>query len=404
VGGQTSPEAIADVQPDAAADTSSTDAGLDASPSGPGSPLRALAVSTGTVHTCALLENHRIKCWGYNDLGELGLGDTRNRGASASDMGDSLPFVDIGTGRTAVAVSAGNYHTCAILDDGSVKCWGLARYTGLGTNGSDGIVGDAPGEIGDRLPALVFSPGRKAKLLSSGRSSSCAILDDGSAWCWGDVPTKVALGFHADAVQLFPWHYGAIALLADHTLSPSLPVNTLSPSFRPTNVVSVAGAESSGCAVLGDGTATCDGMTLSPGGVPLTGLLGLGLRNTSTMPCGLYAEGAVRCWGSCALGPIIDSFWCGPAQADLSNSVVLEQPAVAITTGADVHSCALLADGGIKCWTLAGGCTAMNGVQNCDIPTQDAQDPNLGSSVEIVTVNGARRYGAWRTIDLGKQP
>ena len=77
-------------------------------------------------HTCALLDNHRIKCWGWNTYGELGVGDTRSRGTAANEMGNALPFVDLGTGRTAVAVSAARYHTCAILDDGkAVKCWGF---------------------------------------------------------------------------------------------------------------------------------------------------------------------------------------------------------------------------------------------------------------------------------------
>ena len=123
-------ETSADLRTDMSSDAPTIEAGVDAAPPSSGSPLRALAISTGMQHTCALLDDHRIKCWGENSYGELGLGDTRSRGAAASEMGNALPFVDLGTGRTAIAVSAGKYHTCAILDDGSVKCWGPRRLDG----------------------------------------------------------------------------------------------------------------------------------------------------------------------------------------------------------------------------------------------------------------------------------
>jgi hypothetical protein len=87
---ETSSDALTDGQPDADNDTA---------PAAPGSPPRALAVTTWRLHTCALPDNHRIKCRGYNDFGALGLGDTRNRGSIATDMGDNLPFVDLGGGQ-----------------------------------------------------------------------------------------------------------------------------------------------------------------------------------------------------------------------------------------------------------------------------------------------------------------
>src|SRR4051794_20163154 len=91
-----------------------------AAPDGPARrPYRALAVSTGRDQTCAILDGHHLKCWGMNDFGQLGLGDTRRRGGIASEMGDALPPIDVGTGRTVAAIAPGRYHTCAILDDGS---------------------------------------------------------------------------------------------------------------------------------------------------------------------------------------------------------------------------------------------------------------------------------------------
>lgn len=66
-------------------------------------------------------------------------------------MGDALPAVDLGTGRTAVAVTAGDGHTCAILDDASTKCWGNNGTGRLGL-GDTLKRGAAPGEMGDALP------------------------------------------------------------------------------------------------------------------------------------------------------------------------------------------------------------------------------------------------------------
>ena len=80
-------------------------------------------VSVGEGHTCAILDDKSVKCWGHNSNGQLGLGDKNNRGDNSGEMGDNLPAVDLGTGRVATVVSArGYFHTCALLDDTSVKC------------------------------------------------------------------------------------------------------------------------------------------------------------------------------------------------------------------------------------------------------------------------------------------
>jgi hypothetical protein len=63
-------------------------------------PYRALAVSTGRDQTCVVLDDHRAKCWGENFAGQLGLGDSRLRGAKASEMGDALPTIATGTPRS----------------------------------------------------------------------------------------------------------------------------------------------------------------------------------------------------------------------------------------------------------------------------------------------------------------
>jgi cysteine-rich repeat protein len=117
----------------------------------------ALEVVGGYIHTCALLNDGGVKCWGYNEYGQLGLGDTAHRGDSAGEMGDSLPAVSLGAGKSAVALAAGHAHTCARLNDDSVKCWGLNNYGQLGLGDNDPR-GDNTGEMADALPtAKLFS-------------------------------------------------------------------------------------------------------------------------------------------------------------------------------------------------------------------------------------------------------
>ena len=122
-----------------------------------GTGRTATAIAAGKYHNCAILDNSSIKCWGANATGQLGLGDSNKRGDTDSngdsEMGDNLPSVDLGTGRTARGITAGDNQTCAVLDDASLKCWGsnTAGELGLGDTNNRG---DVSGEMGDNLPAI----------------------------------------------------------------------------------------------------------------------------------------------------------------------------------------------------------------------------------------------------------
>ena len=112
-----------------------------------------LMVAAGYQHTCALLNDGSVKCWGQNTHGQLGLGDTASRGDGPGEMGYNLPSVNLDSGKTAVALVAGTYHTCALLNDDSLKCWGGNPYGQLGL-GDINHRGDNPGEMGDALPTV----------------------------------------------------------------------------------------------------------------------------------------------------------------------------------------------------------------------------------------------------------
>jgi alpha-tubulin suppressor-like RCC1 family protein len=166
--------------------------------------LPAIGITASTGDSCAILVGGKLKCWGDNFYGQLGLNDWVGRGANPNEMGDKLPFVELGTGRTVKAVSSGGAFHCAILDNGQVKCWGRQELGNLGVptlcQNQDAVAGPCSStaypfplrgygllanQMGDKLPALMLGTGRTATMLTSGINSSCALLDDGSIKCWG---------------------------------------------------------------------------------------------------------------------------------------------------------------------------------------------------------------------------
>jgi alpha-tubulin suppressor-like RCC1 family protein len=118
-----------------------------------GSGRTAISLAAGVFHTCALLDSLQVKCWGYNWNGQLGVGDHVTRGTDPAHMGDNLPVVDLGTGRTARQIAAGQNHTCALLDNNAVKCWGYNNSGQLG-RGDTRWRGDDQNEMGDYLPVV----------------------------------------------------------------------------------------------------------------------------------------------------------------------------------------------------------------------------------------------------------
>jgi alpha-tubulin suppressor-like RCC1 family protein len=144
----------------------------------------AVGIVAGSIHTCARLTGGRLKCWGFNGYGQLGLNHTQNIGDGPNEMGNALPLVDLGTGKLAADVVAGGYHACALLTDSSVKCWGRNNYGQLGL-GDTLSRGDTPNEMGNNLPALNLGTGKTAAMITAGAEHACARLNDGSAKCWG---------------------------------------------------------------------------------------------------------------------------------------------------------------------------------------------------------------------------
>lgn len=151
-------------------------------------------IALGARHSCVILDNDKVKCWGANGSGQLGLGDVAIRGDGPGEMGDALPYVDLGAGRTALKIAVSYFHSCAILDDLDLKCWGGGAFGALG-QGEVLSRGDAPGEMGDALPAIDLGVGRHAIKAAAGALYNCALLDNHKVKCWGIGGTQGALGY-----------------------------------------------------------------------------------------------------------------------------------------------------------------------------------------------------------------
>ena len=150
-----------------------------------GTGRSARQITAGGYRTCALLDDDSVKCWGRNNWGQLGQGHTSNVGGGVGEMGDNLPAISLGTGRSARQIAAGQWYTCALLDDDSVKCWGRNNWGQLG-QGHTSNVGGGVGEMGDNLPAISLGTGRSARQIAAGDYHACVLLDDDNVKCWGD--------------------------------------------------------------------------------------------------------------------------------------------------------------------------------------------------------------------------
>ena len=147
-------------------------------------------VATGAKHTCALLDNKCVKCWGENKYGQLGYEvteDNLNLGDDTDEMGTNLPPVG-NLDFKVKAIAIGDSHTCAIMNsDDSVQCWGLndKGQLGLGSTG-DAADNKVTLDATNNLTATQVDLGsHTAKSITAGAKHTCVTLDDDSTKCFG---------------------------------------------------------------------------------------------------------------------------------------------------------------------------------------------------------------------------
>ena len=282
----------------------------------------AIEISTGSYHTCALMDDSSVRCWGSNEFGQLGDGTTIEKTTPVS--------VDLGHGALAVGISSGEAHSCAVLENGTAMCWG---------ENSNGQLGDGT-RANRNSPVEVFTGGILVNHISAGSYHTCAILEDRSAKCWGDN-----------------WH----GQLGDgSTVDRLRPRDVAIPGDS--DVVSLDAGPFHTCSGLNDGSLYCWGFNGF-------GQLGVGDTVKSPLPanvaidasqtgadvqtglfhsCALYDSGEVACWGDNSVGQLGD----GTLDSQiLPNLVSLPTSALSISVG-QRHTCAILDDASLECWGL----------------------------------------------------
>lgn len=264
---------------------------------------RIVQITTRLDHSCALRASGEALCWGGNDAGQLGTGDTVHRLA---------PAVVAGTD-DYVALTAGMFFTCALRRGGGVACWGdnSTRSLGDGTTTSSVVPVDVVGLHG-AVVAL--------SALSGPNGAAYAITDDARLWGWGNN------------------YYGQVGDPPD-----TLSTGTDPRVFGPSAVADVTGAYHFVCAIDLDGEVTCLGAAPT---VDFTGIGAVEVDGGRSHACILDDAGSVHCMGDNTDGQV------GPATCTECTTPVmvsLPEPAVAVEAGGDM-SCAILVSGALMCW------------------------------------------------------
>jgi alpha-tubulin suppressor-like RCC1 family protein len=143
------------------------------------------AISAGRDHTCALTTMGGVKCWGANYDGELGVDWALSNSDPYCDFCHALPVEVSGLSSGIAAISAGGYHTCALTTGGGVKCWGFNEAGQLGNGANVGPESCYGTNACSTLPVDVIGLTSNASAVSAGSFHSCAVATSGGVKCWG---------------------------------------------------------------------------------------------------------------------------------------------------------------------------------------------------------------------------
>jgi alpha-tubulin suppressor-like RCC1 family protein len=306
-------------------------------------------VTTGGAHTCAVGDSGVVWCWGANEHGQLGNGNTTP---------STTPVAVQGLPGTVSQIAASRYSTCALLTDRSVWCWG---------GNSQGEIGDGTWDVADVAPRLTPTKVQnitEVSRISGGEQTFCVTGYDQLARCWGGN------------------NYGEIGNPLAGTPSPNAAVVA-----GLTNVRGVSVGYRHACAVVNDGSARCWGEN-SQGEVgdgtnalrtsPVQ-VVGIGsvyfVRAGGTSSCAVIGVGSGACWGSA--GSLGDGTGQG---SGVARNVALMSNASALG-GSSQTNCAINGGQLLICW---GGLPGNGSVAAAMVPVAVSG----GDSTLAVSSNG----------------
>ncbi len=278
------------------------------------------SVSAGKDHTCAVLINGSVACWGADNVGQLGDGGTNTAKTSPILINSSWQFASI---------SAGYNHTCGVLVNGSIACWG---------SDDSGKLGDGGTNTAKTSPVLINSSWRFASV-SAGTSHTCAVLINGSVACWGADNVGQLGDGGTDTAKTSPvivnsnWQFASVSAGGLHTCGAL--VNG-----------SIACWGSDGAGQLGDGSE----ILYKPSPVMINSswqFASISAGDSHT--CGVLINGSISCWGDDFGGQLGDG---GSGAGTNQYSPILiasSNQFISVASGA-YHACGLLINGSISCW------------------------------------------------------
>ncbi len=315
---------------------------------------KVIQVAAGAYHTCALLEDGTVRCWGGNSLGQLGQGNVFP--TPEGMLPKNVAPVELGEAATQIATGA--MHTCALLQSAKVRCWGKNASGQLGLGHTDDY-GDEIGEIPANQPALTFSK-KVIQITAAGSEGgdghTCALLEDGTVRCWGDNK-QGQLGYgHTDPIGDDPERLPAA----------QDPVSVGGP------VIAIAAGDYRTCAILENKGLVCwgnnyggelgQGNTDNVGDTELpseegwvaTGGAVTGVALGQYHTCALLENHTVRCWGGNYFGQLgwgdTNDFGSAAHETPLDREPVnIGAPVMDLAAGY-LHTCALLDDHTVRCW------------------------------------------------------
>ena len=277
------------------------------------------AITSGSSRGCAVTSSGGVKCWGQNIYGGVGNGNT---------LDQFSPISVSGLTSGVVAVNGGTaYHTCALLSNGSIKCWGFNGYGQLG----DGTTTDR------YTPVTVSNPPTGVVAIGAGSSHTCTLNSSGGVQCWGgNYSGQLGDGTtvqRTSPVQVSGLSSGVkqLAVGADHTCV-----------LTTGNGVKCWGYNSEG--ELGDSSNTNRTAPVDVTGLT-SGVASIGSGSYHT--CAVLESGAVKCWGYNGSGRLGDG-----TTTTRNNPVSVSglTSGIASVTGGDAHSCAVTSTNSVKCW------------------------------------------------------